>query len=97
MELVIVVLLIIIIMLIGKINLLQENLIKMNSTINKIASKLGIEEKGEVYSLKAIIEDDSELLNMIKEGKKIKAIKKIRNITGIGLKEAKEFVDKYEV
>jgi hypothetical protein len=36
---------------------------------------------------------NSELKNLIEEGKKIKAIKKYRMITGLGLKEAKEYVD----
>jgi ribosomal protein L7/L12 len=36
---------------------------------------------------------DIELRRLIAEGKQIKAIKKYRMITGIGLKEAKEYID----
>lgn len=36
---------------------------------------------------------DNELRSLIAEGKKIEAIKKYRMITGLGLKEAKEYVD----
>ena len=36
---------------------------------------------------------DNELKNLIAEGKKIQAIKRYRIITGLGLKEAKEYVD----
>lgn len=36
---------------------------------------------------------DNELKNLIAEGKKIEAIKRYRIITGLGLKEAKEYVD----
>ena len=36
---------------------------------------------------------DIELRNLIAEGKEIKAIKKYRIVTGLGLKEAKEYVD----
>lgn len=36
---------------------------------------------------------DIELRKLIAEGKEIKAIKKYRMVTGIGLKEAKEYVD----
>ncbi|WP_435575532.1 ribosomal protein L7/L12 [Clostridium gasigenes] len=36
---------------------------------------------------------DVELKNLIREGKKIKAIKKYRIVTGLGLKEAKDYVD----
>ncbi|WP_106059907.1 ribosomal protein L7/L12 [Clostridium vincentii] len=36
---------------------------------------------------------DIELRNLIAEGEKIKAIKKYRMVTGLGLLEAKEYVD----
>lgn len=36
---------------------------------------------------------DIELKNLIAEGKKYEAIKKYRMVTGLGLKEAKEYVD----
>lgn len=36
---------------------------------------------------------DIELRGLIAEGKKYKAIKKCRTVTGLGLKEAKEYVD----
>nr|WP_243175624.1 ribosomal protein L7/L12 [Clostridium gasigenes] len=36
---------------------------------------------------------DVELKNLIAEGKRIKAIKKYRIVTGLGLKEAKDYVD----
>ena len=41
------------------------------------------------------VSDDiqSELRNLIAKGKEIKAIKKYRMVTGVGLKEAKEYVD----
>lgn len=37
-----------------------------------------------------------ELRNLIAEGKKIKAIKKYRMVTGLGLKEAKEYIDNFK-
>lgn len=37
---------------------------------------------------------DEQLRSLIAEGKKIKAIKKCRIVTGFGLKEAKDYVDK---
>jgi len=37
---------------------------------------------------------DEELKILISEGKKIKAIKKYRMATGIGLKEAKDYIDR---
>lgn len=39
---------------------------------------------------------DSEVLNLIAAGRKIQAIKLVRQRTGRGLKEAKDFVDAFE-
>lgn len=52
---------------------------------NKI-SKLGVQH---VVSE----EVENELRNLVAEGKKIEAIKKYRVITGLGLKESKDYVD----
>jgi len=42
----------------------------------------------------AVLKDmDIELKNLIAEGQKIQAIKKCRMVTGLGLKEAKDYVD----
>lgn len=41
----------------------------------------------------ATINIDNEFQSLIAEGKKIKAIKRLRMVSGIGLKEAKEYVD----
>lgn len=40
---------------------------------------------------------DPEVIEAIEAGQKIQAIKKLRSITGMGLKEAKEAVDQYIV
>lgn len=53
-----------------------------NSSKTKIAD---IDKKG-----------DEELKELLKEGKKIQAIKKLRKETGVGLKEAKEYIDHLE-
>jgi Ribosomal protein L7/L12 len=36
---------------------------------------------------------DAELMKLIEQGEKIKAIKEYRDFTGVGLKEAKDYVD----
>ena len=41
------------------------------------------------------IELDQEVITAIQSGRKIDAIKKLRELRGIGLKEAKELVDLY--
>lgn len=70
---------------IGKINQLQSDIKRMNVTLNKIAEEVGVAETTRNI--------DSELRNLIAEGKEIKAIKRLRMVSGLGLKEAKEYVD----
>lgn len=36
---------------------------------------------------------DEQVVDLIRRGKKIEAVKTFRNITGMGLKEAKDYVD----
>jgi large subunit ribosomal protein L7/L12 len=38
-------------------------------------------------------DEDPRLLELIRAGKKIEAIKRVRELTGLGLKEAKDFLD----
>lgn len=65
---------------------LKDELRRTNLTLNKIVKHLGIEEE-------IIANIDYELKSIISEDGKIKAIKRYREITGVGLKEAKEYVD----
>jgi len=46
----------------------------------------------EVDSLPKNLED--EIKSLVGEGKKIKAIKRYRMVTGLGLKEAKDYIDR---
>lgn len=72
--------------LISYISQLKDELRRTNLTLNKIVKHLGIEEE--------ITENiDYELKSIISEDGKIKAIKRYREVTGAGLKEAKEYVD----
>ncbi|MBU5437250.1 ribosomal protein L7/L12 [Tissierella sp. MSJ-40] len=56
----------------------------MNLKLDKIAKQVEAEE----------LNIDSELRTLISEGKKVEAVKKLREFTGMGLKEAKEYIDK---
>ncbi len=68
------------------INQLRSEIIRINSTLESIAKQIGVPD--------IIIENiDDELKNLIKEGKKVKAIKRYREVTGFGLKESKEYID----
>ncbi len=55
----------------------------MDKKLNRIMEHLGIEE----------INIDEELKELIADDKRIPAIKRLREETGMGLKEAKEYVD----
>jgi len=68
-------------------NGLRKNLSQMNETLNQIAEKVGVIDT-ETENI------DSELKVLIVDGKKIKAIKRYREHTRIGLLEAKEYVDR---
>lgn len=72
-------------LLISVVNALQSDIKRMNATINKIAEKVGVSETK--------VNIDDELLSLIADGKKIKAIKRLRIVSDIGLKEAKEYID----
>lgn len=69
---------------------LKSDINRMNQTLEKIAKQVGV--TGTV-----IQNIDEELINLILQGKKIKAIKRYRMVTGIGLKEAKDYVDSLDV
>lgn len=65
---------------------LRRDVCRINVTLDKIAKQMGVDDlvTGNI---------DTELKILIAKGKKIKAIKQYRMKTGIGLKEAKEYVD----
>lgn len=68
------------------INQLRSEIARVNITLDKIAKQMGV--------LGIPTEDiDVELKDLISEGKKLRAIKRYRMLTGLGLKEAKEYVD----
>jgi len=67
----------------GRVDSLQKTVAHMNSTLFKIAKQVGITEPPLDEQLKILVND----------GKKIQAIKELRKSTGLGLKEAKDYVD----
>lgn len=75
-----------IMILIGVIAQLQSDISRIKLTLDKISKQVGVPSP--------ITENiDIEIRNLVLEGKKIKAIKRYRMVTGIGLKEAKEYID----
>lgn len=51
----------------------------------------------DIPTVNILFTDVLAIANEIKEGRKIGAIKKVREQTGWGLKESKEYIDKYNV
>jgi len=70
--------------LINKINQLEKEVTYMNLMLDRVAKQVEVP----IPSL------DDELRILIALGKKIPAIKKLSEDTGLGLKEAKDYVDK---
>jgi len=72
--------------IVSAINQLRSELARTNSTLDKIAKQIGVPD--------TILENlDSELKMLILKGDKIKAIKRYRMLTGLGLKESKAYID----
>ncbi len=58
----------------------------MRGTLNRIAERVGVTEI-------LTKEEKEELMRLVAEGKNVEAVRRCREITGLGLKEAKEYVD----
>ncbi|WP_342043563.1 ribosomal protein L7/L12 [Bacillus sp. OTU2372] len=71
---------------ISAISQLRSELARVNNTLNKIAKQVGVPDE-------VTADVQTELMSLIADGKKIKAIKRYRMVTGHGLKESKEYVD----
>lgn len=70
------------IIIISIISEMQKDITRINVTLNKIAPQVVVPNT---------VTD--ELKSLLLEGKRIKAIKKYREVTGVGLLEAKKYVD----
>jgi len=77
------ILLVIVFVLIDKLNKLEKRLNNIKATLDQVANVLEVPEHP--------IND--ELRKLLKEGKEIQAIKEVRNVLGLSLIEAKQYVD----
>ncbi|MCB2361343.1 ribosomal protein L7/L12 [Clostridium estertheticum] len=66
----------------GNISLIRSDIKRININVNGIAKQVGVPDT---------VTD--ELKSLLLEVKRIKAIKRYREVTGVGLIEAKEYVD----
>lgn len=77
------ILLVAIFILIISVNELKTGMEKMNLTLYRLSKEAGVIDPS----------IDEELRNLIKEGKRVKAIKKVREAWGFSLLDAKKYVD----
>lgn len=82
---------ILLLFMILSINSLQSSINRLNQKLNKIANHIGLEETS-LLNIKPELKN--ELLDLVNQIKKVKAIKRLRDATGVELIEAKEYVDK---
>lgn len=69
------------------VNQLQSDIARINATLYRIEKHMGVVNE-ETENI------DEELKAFISEGKMVKAVKRYREATGLGLKESKEYVDR---
>ncbi|MDZ4974149.1 hypothetical protein GNF42_06435 [Clostridium perfringens] len=72
--------------LIGLVGKLRNEVKIMRGTLNRIAERVGVTEI-------LTKEEKEELKRLLSGGKNVQAVRRCREITGLGLKEAKEYVD----
>ena len=72
--------------LIGLVGKLRNEVKIMRGTLNRIAERVAVTEI-------LTKEEKEELMRLVAEGKNVEAVRRCREITGLGLKEAKEYVD----
>ncbi|ELC8353654.1 ribosomal protein L7/L12 [Clostridium perfringens] len=78
------------IFLISSVGQLRNEVKLMRRTLNRIAERVGVTEI-------LTKEEKEELKRLLSEGKNVQAVRRCREITGLGLKEAKEYVDRLGV
>ncbi|WP_423748969.1 ribosomal protein L7/L12 [Clostridium perfringens] len=72
--------------LIASVGQLRNEVKLMRWTLNRIAERVGVTEI-------VTKEEKEELKRLLSEGKNVQAVRSCREITDLGLKEAKEYVD----
>ncbi len=86
MEFILFGIIVLVLNVLNTLNQLRIETIRTNAILQKIAKQIGVPDDSSINI-------DDELKNLIANGKNIKAIKRYREFTGLGLKEAKDYVD----
>ena len=76
---------ILLVIVLGQLGSLRSHVARMEFRLNALLENLGIEPSKDV---------DPEVRRLAESGEKIAAIKRYREITGVGLKEAKDAVER---
>ena len=72
----------------------RQRLLMLERKVDFLISELGLEARFQEFQASAIPRDMSDVVALVRQGNKIGAIKLYREKTGVGLKEAKEAVDR---
>ena len=77
----------------------DNEIFQLRQRITKLENQIAfiLHLKGLIYPEEQNMGVSSEIMNLMRQGKKIQAIKLYRQETGVGLKQAKDFVDALEV
>ena len=76
---------------------IATRLFRLENRVAFLFQELGLEEKYQAEMGQAVMESGmAEIIALLRRGRKIEAIKLYREMTGLGLKEAKDAVDRME-
>ena len=77
----------------------DNEIFQLRQRITKLENQIAfiLHQQGLIYPEEQNMGVSSEIMNLMRQGKKIQAIKLYRQETGVGLKQAKDFVDALEV
>ncbi|MGG5461247.1 ribosomal protein L7/L12 [Clostridium sp. B9] len=80
----------VLVVLVSIISQLRSDVLRMQRTLDRIGEQVGLPDI-------VTKEEKERLINLILDGKEVKAIKDYRILTGLGLKEAKEYIDNLKI
>ncbi len=72
---------------------LERRITRLEQQVEMLAGRLGF---GDPSAMRSSLTDMTEIEQLLRRGQKIEAIKIYRQKTGVGLKEAKDVIDKME-
>jgi ribosomal protein L7/L12 len=68
---------------------MEQRIHHIEDLLQQVGDKVGVD-------INAVSQKDTEIVQILKQGRKIEAIKRTREIYGYGLKEAKDYVDQLD-